>query len=350
MVFEQIEKLKQQYTDKYVVVDENRPELRRFKGQTGLVKTVNMNGRALVQFNVESRWSWHDIELDFLKVVDRPVSSEPVHKVQRTGKKVPGAAAPAGSPDLPAADVLSAARSAKPAAAAKAASGGDTQGTSVAEILAAARAAKAAGAGSATSPKMPTSPATPASAKTPEAKAAKVTPAKAVPASPAGKETSVADILAAARAAKAAGGGAAAPPPMPASPTSTASTASPDAPQAKMTQAKAVPAAQPGQGDVRGGHSGRGPRGKGRRRGSPALSTSLAHSHGVNGVPRGSAGHGDTDQGGAHITAWEADVRGGHSGRGPRGKGRRRRRGSPAPSAGLAHSHGVNSATRGSAN
>ena len=38
MIFEHIEKLKKQYTDKYVVVDEGRPELKRFRGLTGTVK------------------------------------------------------------------------------------------------------------------------------------------------------------------------------------------------------------------------------------------------------------------------------------------------------------------------
>ena len=37
MIFEHIEKLKKQYTDKYVVVDESQPELQRFRGLTGAV-------------------------------------------------------------------------------------------------------------------------------------------------------------------------------------------------------------------------------------------------------------------------------------------------------------------------
>ena len=40
MIFDHIEKLKKHYTDKYVVVDEARPELKRFHGLTGAVKTV----------------------------------------------------------------------------------------------------------------------------------------------------------------------------------------------------------------------------------------------------------------------------------------------------------------------
>ena len=72
MVFEHIEKLRREYADKYVVADQNRPELRRFGGLTGQVKTVNMNGRALVQFAGNNNVGWYDIEIDFLKVVDKP--------------------------------------------------------------------------------------------------------------------------------------------------------------------------------------------------------------------------------------------------------------------------------------
>ena len=62
MVFEHIEKIKQEYTDKFVVVDESCPELRRFIGQTGMVRTVNMNGRALVEFDGHLNIGWYDIE------------------------------------------------------------------------------------------------------------------------------------------------------------------------------------------------------------------------------------------------------------------------------------------------
>ena len=80
MVFEHIEKLKHEYTDKFVVVDDGRPELRRFSGLTGLVKTVNMNGNALVEFEGLNNIGWYDIEVDFLKVVDQPVPKEPASK------------------------------------------------------------------------------------------------------------------------------------------------------------------------------------------------------------------------------------------------------------------------------
>src|ERR1700742_3965792 len=72
MVFDHIESLKQQYTDKYVLVDESRPELARFHGLAGQIKTVNMSGRALVEFEAYNNIAWYDIDLDFLKVVDKP--------------------------------------------------------------------------------------------------------------------------------------------------------------------------------------------------------------------------------------------------------------------------------------
>jgi len=71
MLGERIEKLKQEYTGQCVVVDSRRPELARFAGMAGRVKTVNFNGCALVQFEGAGP-SWCDIELDYLKVVDRP--------------------------------------------------------------------------------------------------------------------------------------------------------------------------------------------------------------------------------------------------------------------------------------
>ena len=61
MVFDNILELQRHWTDKYVVVDESRPELRRFAGMTGTVKTVNFSGRALVQFDANNNIGWFDI-------------------------------------------------------------------------------------------------------------------------------------------------------------------------------------------------------------------------------------------------------------------------------------------------
>lgn len=75
MLRERMEKLRQEYTGQYVSVDPQRPELARFAGKSARVKTINFNGRALVQFDGADR-GWYDIELDYLKVLDqRP--SEP---------------------------------------------------------------------------------------------------------------------------------------------------------------------------------------------------------------------------------------------------------------------------------
>ena len=63
MVFEHAEKLKTEYTDKYVIVDQERPELIRFNGLTGTVRTVNMNGRALVEFDGHENIGWYDLSL-----------------------------------------------------------------------------------------------------------------------------------------------------------------------------------------------------------------------------------------------------------------------------------------------
>lgn len=86
------EQLKKELTDKFVVVADGIPELRRFNGLTGKVKTVNMNGRALVEFDGAVDIGWYDIEPSFLKVV-----SEPLKKAapEKPAKPAASAAAPA---------------------------------------------------------------------------------------------------------------------------------------------------------------------------------------------------------------------------------------------------------------
>jgi pyruvate/2-oxoglutarate dehydrogenase complex dihydrolipoamide acyltransferase (E2) component len=97
MVFPNIEKIKQDYTDKYVMVDPQRPELARFADAVGQVKTVNMSGRALVEFlDYHLNTGWYDIELEFLKVVDKPLPKEKTEKPvpKRPHDKPEGKAAP----------------------------------------------------------------------------------------------------------------------------------------------------------------------------------------------------------------------------------------------------------------
>lgn len=69
---EQIEELRREFTDKYVVVAAGRPELARFKDMVGQVKTVNQNGRLLVQFAADNNRGWYDIAPEFLTVVEKP--------------------------------------------------------------------------------------------------------------------------------------------------------------------------------------------------------------------------------------------------------------------------------------
>src|SRR5262245_16382507 len=161
MIFDHIEKLKNNLTDKYVVADVSRPELQRFHGLTGMVKTVNMSGRALVEFDGFNNIGWYDIDPAFLKVVDAPPPKAEAKEAKK--EKAPAKA------DKPAAANPAAAP--KPAAAAAAAKPAGKQ--SVAEILAAAR--KAAGAAPAA----------------PVAEAKPVAPAKSAPG---GKGMSMAEI------------------------------------------------------------------------------------------------------------------------------------------------------------
>src|SRR6478735_3254554 len=121
MSIERAEQLKEKLTDKFVVVDQSIPELKRFANWTGKVKTVNMSCRALVEFDGPVDIGWYDINPDYLIVVDAP---QP--------KAAPAAKAPAAKP---AADAKPA--PAKPAAA--------TAGKSPLDAIRAQQAAKAAG-------------------------------------------------------------------------------------------------------------------------------------------------------------------------------------------------------------
>lgn len=223
MIFEHVEKLKNEYTDKYVLIDDSRPELQRFRGMTGTVRTVNMSGRALVEFDGYENIGWYDIEIDFLKVIDQPLPKEEpkaksapkkaplkpaAKKVSPAKKKVPATDGEAMS----VADILAAARGSDSQGAAKQASPAaktsvpnpepgkpatgqpkvDLRNMSVEEVLAAARGEKLATkqAGSSVEPPAPAS-------KAPAAAQPSKTPEKAD-----GKKMTVEEMLAAARAEK----------------------------------------------------------------------------------------------------------------------------------------------------
>jgi hypothetical protein len=214
MVVEQIERMKREYTDKYVVVDSTRPELARFRDVVGRVKTVNMNGRALVEFDeYHLNIGWYDIAPEFLKVVDKPPPKAPKPEAKKAPpavKKPAAQAAPAAKPGKPlVADLLAAARGGKPAAAPpkpKPAPAAEKPPTpkvdrskmSVADMLAAARANTAAGAAPAkpeAKVPVPTKPQAEAPPAQQEPSAAPATPPKEVKAID--KSTmSIADIVA----------------------------------------------------------------------------------------------------------------------------------------------------------
>ena len=142
MVFEHIENLKRIYTDQLVVVDDNRAELGRFQGLTGTVKTVNMSGRALVEFDGNNNIGWYDIDVDFLKLVD-----EPVHETETVSTPVPPA-----EPAAPAVEAVAPeATPAEEAAPAKV----DSSKMSVEDMLAAARASASGEAAPAEAPAEP---------------------------------------------------------------------------------------------------------------------------------------------------------------------------------------------------
>jgi hypothetical protein len=93
--FDEIEDLKREWTEKWVEVDTMRPELKRFAGRPGRVVTVNMSGRALVQFDEGEGFGWgrFDIAIPFLKQVAAPA---PKAKEGKHAGEKPKAAAPAG--------------------------------------------------------------------------------------------------------------------------------------------------------------------------------------------------------------------------------------------------------------
>jgi hypothetical protein len=63
------EALKREWTDQYVLVNPDQPELKRFAGIVGRVITVNWNNKALIDFQ---DGGWYDITAssDYLKKLD----------------------------------------------------------------------------------------------------------------------------------------------------------------------------------------------------------------------------------------------------------------------------------------
>jgi hypothetical protein len=189
-MFDVIERLKSEWTDKYVVINSSAPELARFAHATGTVRTVNMNGRCLVEFDQFNNIGWYDIDPAALKIVSQPLPKPVEKEAPKTAAAAkPAAAKPAaktaGSGKPSTADILAAARAktggaaaapaAKPAAPTAASAekkpAASAGKLSTAEILARARAAKAGAA-------EPATPEAPAEASASEETEPKVAPAK----------------------------------------------------------------------------------------------------------------------------------------------------------------------------
>ena len=72
------ENLKREWTDQFVEVNPDRPELRRFQGIVGRVVTVNYNNKAVVDFQ---DGGWYDItaSAEYLKKLD-PATAKAKYK------------------------------------------------------------------------------------------------------------------------------------------------------------------------------------------------------------------------------------------------------------------------------
>jgi uncharacterized protein with von Willebrand factor type A (vWA) domain len=81
---QEYEALKREWTDQYVEVNAEQPELRRFAGVVGRVVTVNWNRKAIVDFQ---DGGWYDItaSTDYL----RKLTPEAAAKYKNTNSAQP---------------------------------------------------------------------------------------------------------------------------------------------------------------------------------------------------------------------------------------------------------------------
>ena len=91
-LLEEVTGLQREWTDRFVQVDGSIPELKRFAGLTGQVKTVNMSGHALVEFTGSEDIGWYDIHPQFLTVVEAAVPAESTDDTQAVAEDPPAPA------------------------------------------------------------------------------------------------------------------------------------------------------------------------------------------------------------------------------------------------------------------
>ena len=101
-LFDQVNTLQREWTDKYVQVDGTVAELRRFAGLTGQVKTVNMSGQALVEFDGSEDIGWYDIHPNFLTIVEAKQEVETAAPESAPEAAAAETAAPAAAAEAPA--------------------------------------------------------------------------------------------------------------------------------------------------------------------------------------------------------------------------------------------------------
>jgi hypothetical protein len=85
--FQYVDDLQREWTDQYVMVKPERPELQRFAGIVGRVVTVNFSGKAVIDFQ---DGGWYDITAssEFLAKVD-PAEAKAKYKNVNSAQPIP---------------------------------------------------------------------------------------------------------------------------------------------------------------------------------------------------------------------------------------------------------------------
>jgi hypothetical protein len=86
--FDEVDRLKAAWTDRFVRVRPGHPEYTRFEGKVGRVVTVNHGGRCLVDF---ADGAWYDIPAadDYLEVVPDDEAKGKYDPTANSAQKVP---------------------------------------------------------------------------------------------------------------------------------------------------------------------------------------------------------------------------------------------------------------------
>jgi hypothetical protein len=85
--FQYVDDLQREWTDQYVMVKPERPELQRFAGIVGRVVTVNFSGKAVIDFQ---DGGWYDITAssEFLTKID-PAEAKAKYKNVNSAQPIP---------------------------------------------------------------------------------------------------------------------------------------------------------------------------------------------------------------------------------------------------------------------